>query len=128
MRSSRGMRIAAAAALAVYALVGCGPVQAETLAQDAELHSRPSAKSDALAVLGAGMPVVVLDARHKDWTLITAAGFEGYVRSAEIAPYNPWCTQGYPYSGSERYFQQGLTPVRTGPLGFLFGYHVSDPC
>ena len=65
---------------------------------------------------------------QKDWTLIAAAGFEGYVRSAEIAPYNPWCTEGCPYSGSERYFQQGLTPIRTGPLGFLFGYHVSDPC
>ncbi len=46
----------------------------------------------ALAMLGAGMPVVVLDARHKDWTLIAAVGFEGYVQSRTIAPYNPWCT------------------------------------
>ena len=126
MRSWREMSFAAAA-------LACGgvflaPARAETLAQDAELHSRPSVKSDALAVLGAGMPVVVLDARHNGWTLIAAAGFEGYVHSAEIAPYNPWCTQGYPYSGSERYFQDGATPIRTGPLGFLFGYHVADPC
>ncbi len=128
MRSWLEIRIAAAAALAASSVVGFAPAQAETLAQDAELHGRPSAKSEALAVLGAGMPVVVLDARHNGWTLITAAGFEGYVQSGTIAPYNPWCTQGYPYSGSERYFQQGLTPVRTGPLGFLFGYHVSEPC
>ena len=127
MRSWREMRFAAAAALACGG-VFLAPARAETLAQDAELHSRPSVKSDALAVLGAGMPVVVLDARQNGWTLIAAAGFEGYVRSAEIAPYNPWCTQGYPYSGSERYFQDGATPIRTGPLGFLFGYHVADPC
>jgi len=127
MQCSTRTRFAVAAALACAAVSLAG-AQAETLTQDAELHSRPSVKSDALAVLGAGMPVVVLDARQNGWTLIAAAGFEGYVRSAEIAPFNPWCTQGYPTSGSERYFQEGLTPIRTGPLGFLFGYHVSDPC
>jgi hypothetical protein len=123
MRPSVGMALAVAIALAFAA-----PAGAETLWQDAELHTRPSARSEALAVLGAGLPVVVLDARHKDWTLIAGGGFEGYVRSADIAPFNPWCTKGYPYSGSERYFQDFLTPVRTGPLGFLFGYHLSDPC
>ena len=127
MRSSLGMRFAVLAGLVGFSFAA-GPAQGETLAQNAELHSRPSAKSDALAVLGAGMPVVVLDASRNGWTLIAAAGFEGYVQSGAIAPFNPWCTKGYPYSGSERYFQQGLTPVRTGPLGFLFGYHVSDPC
>ncbi len=127
MRSSIGKAFAVAAASACAALFSA-PTRAETLRQDAELHTRPSAKSEAIAVLGAGMPVVVLERPHKDWTLIAGAGFEGYVRSADIAPFNPWCTQGYPYSGSERYFQDGLTPVRTGPLGFLFGYHVSDPC
>ena len=128
MRSSLGMTFALAAALAACSVVGLAPIRAETLAQDAELHIRPSVKSEALAVLGAGMPVIVLDARQNGWTLVAAAGFEGYVRSQQIAPFNPWCTEGYPYSGSERYFQQGLTPIRTGPLGFLFGYHVSDPC
>ena len=127
MRSWLEMKFAVAAALSC-ALAFVAPAQAETLAQDAELHSRPSAKSDAIAVLGAGMPVVVLDSRHQDWTLIAAAGFEGYVQSRQIAPFNPWCTEGYPYSGSERYFQEGVAPIRTGPLGFLFGYHVSQPC
>jgi hypothetical protein len=127
MRSSVGMGRAAALALASAALVASS-ARAETLRQDAELHSRPSARSQALVVLGAGTPVAVLGQPHKNWTLISGGGFEGYVRSADIAPFNPWCTQGYPYSGSERYFQDGLTPVRTGPLGFLFGYHVSDPC
>ena len=127
MRSSMKVKFTVAAALACAALA-FAPAQSQTLAQDAELHSRPSVRSDAIAVLGAGMPVVVLDARNNGWTLIAAAGFEGYVRSAAIAPYNPWCTQGYPYSGSERYFQEGVTPIRTNPLGFLFGYHVSEPC
>jgi len=127
MRSSIGMAFAVSVALACATFFAASS-RAETLRQDAELHTRPSAKSEALAVLGAGLPVVVLDSRHKNWTLIAGGGFEGYVRSADIAPFNPWCTEGYPYSGSERYFQDGLTPVRTGPLGFLFGYHVSQPC
>ena len=127
MRSSIGMGCAGALTLACAVLL-VSPTGAETLRQDAELHSRPTAKSEAIAVLGAGTPVVVLDRPHKAWTLISGSGFEGYVRSADIAPFNPWCTQGYPYSGSERYFQMNLIPVRTGPLGFLFGYHVSDPC
>ncbi|CAN3992391.1 SH3 domain-containing protein [Methylocystis bryophila] len=127
MRSSTRMKLAVSAALSCASLF-LAPAQAETLAQDAELHSRPSLKSDALAVLGAGMPVTVLDARRDGWTLVAGGGFEGYVRSGQIAPFNPWCTEGYPYSGSERYFQDGLTPVRTVPLGFLFGYHVSRPC
>jgi len=127
MRSWREMSFAVASALAC-AVASPAPSQSETLAQDAELHSRPSLKSDAIAVLGAGMPVVVLDARQNGWTLIAAAGFEGYVQSRQIAPFNPWCTEGYPYSGSERYFQENAIPIRTGPLGFLFGYHVSQPC
>ncbi len=125
MQSWPGIKLASAAAMA-WSVVSLA--SAETLARDAELHSRPSVKSEALAVLGAGMPVVVLDRPHKDWTLIAGGGFEGYVRSGDIAPFNPWCTQGYPYSGSERYFQMNVIPIRTGPLGFLFGYHVSDPC
>ncbi len=128
MRSWVERMFVVAAALALCSVAGVGPASAETLAQDAALHSRPSAKSEALVVLGAGMPVVVVEARRDGWTRIAGEGFEGYVRSAEIAPFNPWCTQGYPYSGSERYFQSGLTPIRTGPLGFLFGYHVSNPC
>ncbi len=121
----RGSAIAlAAASLSFFS----ASARAETLRQDAELHSRPTARSEAIAILGAGMPVVVLERPYKDWTLISGGGFQGYVRSADIAPFNPWCTQGYPYSGSERYFQMNLIPVRTGPLGFLFGYHVSDPC
>ena len=127
MRSSIGVACAGALALACAGLL-VSPACAETLRQDAELHSRPSARSETIAVLGAGMPVVALERPHKDWTLVSGGGFEGYVRSADIAPFNPWCTQGYPYSGSERYFQMNLIPVRTGPLGFLFGYHVSDPC
>jgi Bacterial SH3 domain len=126
MRASIAMILALAAIGGAF--IALAPARAETLAQDATLHSRPSAKSEALVVLGAGMPVVVLERPHKDWTRIAGEGFEGYVRSADIAPFNPWCTQGYPYSGSERYFQMNLIPIRTGPLGFLFGYHVSDPC
>jgi hypothetical protein len=127
MRSSLGMGFALVAML-VLAFVSFGPAWAETLARDAELRARPSAKSEPIAVLGAGMPIAVLEPQRNGWTLVAGGGFEGYVRSDTIAVYNPWCTEGYPYSGSERYFQESLTPVRTGPLGFLFGYHVSQPC
>ena len=108
-------------------VVFLAPARAETLARDAELYSRPSVKSDALTVLGAGMPVVVLDARQTAGRS-SPRPVSGLCAQRRDRARHPWCTQGYPYSGSERYFQDGATPIHHGPLGFLFGYHVADPC
>lgn len=124
MRRSMQMSFFAALALSFLA----APAPAETLATDAELHAKPSARSATLALLGAGLEVTVESARGDGWSRVSTGEFSGFVRSAAIAPYNPGCDLGYPYSGSARYFD-GLTAMRTsGPLGFFLGYHVARPC
>ena len=53
------------------------------------------------------MPVVVLERPQTRIGMPTSGGgFQGHcAQRREIATFSPWCTQGYPYSGSERYFQ-----------------------
>jgi len=124
MRPSRQSSFFAALALSFLA----APAPAETLAKDTELHAKPSARSATLAVLGAGLEVTVERARGDGWSRVSAGEASGWLRGSALAPYNPGCDLGYPYSGSARYFD-GLTALRTSePLGFIFGRHVSRPC
>jgi len=137
-------RIMMAMVLAGFAGGGCAlwtpPSRAETVATEAVLRERPSAKAQALAVLAAGAELIIESPRQgasRDWTFVTVSGLRGYVASAALSPQSyastlaaesPHCDLGYPYSGSSVYFT-GLTELRTSePLGALFGYHVQRPC
>ncbi len=85
--------------------------------------------------LDAGTEVAVERSEH-GWSLVSAPNMRGYLPSRVVrtatpqieTARNPNCDLGYPYSGSSAYFG-GLTELRTsGPLGALFGYHISRPC
>lgn len=127
MRLSRLTIIFGAWAWAAFALFAA-QAWAQKLAADAELHAKPSARSETLAVLAAGWEVTVEASRDDGWSKISAGEWRGWVQTTKLAPDNPHCDLGYPYSGSARYFE-GLTALRTSePLGFLLGYHVARPC
>ncbi len=97
------------------------------IATETNLRAKPGAKARTLAVLAPGVEVAVEGVRG-EWALVTLGELRGYVAGSAIAPYNPHCDLGYPYSGSSPYFT-GLTELRTSVLfGALFGYHPQRPC
>jgi hypothetical protein len=111
-----------------FAAVASAEAHADRILVETNLYARPSVRSAALVRLAPGTDVFLEDLGRNGWSRIAVGEFEGYVQTGALSPWNPWCDQGYPYSGSARYFE-GLTELRTStPLGFFFGDHVRRPC
>jgi hypothetical protein len=109
-----------------------------TLAQAVPLRLKPKLSHKIIETAPAGSSLILLQ-EDEEWSHIDFQGRRFYAPTAKLtmasqqtsatATDDPTCDYGYPYSGSNLFFDRPLAKLRhSEPLGFLFGYHRRSPC
>ncbi len=125
------------AALACLLLAGSASLaQVITLHEAVDLREQPRKKCPVTVTVPIGSELMILG-EGKDWVPVALNGRQYYAPAVQLiaatpsltpSP-DPTCDYGYPYSGSNQFFQRPLAQLRhSTPLGFLFGYHRFYPC
>ena len=109
-----------------------------TLSQSVPLRLKPAFSHKIIETAPAGASLILLQ-EEAEWSLVDFQGRRLYAPTAKLSPTlepssstatdDPTCDYGYPYSGSNIFFDRPLAKLRhSEPLGFLFGYHRRSPC
>lgn len=109
-----------------------------TLSQSVPLRLKPAFSHKIIATAPAGSSLILLQ-EEEEWSGVDFQGRRLYAPTAKLstareqssstATDDPTCDYGYPYSGSNLFFDRPLAKLRhSEPLGFLFGYHRRSPC
>ncbi|GDX37915.1 hypothetical protein LBMAG20_01300 [Methylocystaceae bacterium] len=109
-----------------------------TLTQAVPLRLKPKLSHKIIETAPAGSSLILLQ-EDEEWSHIDFQGRRFYAPTAKLtmasqqtsatATDDPTCDYGYPYSGSNLFFDRPLAKLRhSEPLGFLFGYHRRSPC
>ena len=109
-----------------------------TLSQSVPLRLKPAFSHKIIETAPAGASLILLQ-EEAEWSLVDFQGRRLYAPTANLSPTlepssstatdDPTCDYGYPYSGSNLFFDRPLAKLRhSEPLGFLFGYHRRSPC
>ena len=109
-----------------------------TLSQSVPLRLKPAFSHKIIETAPAGAPLILLQ-EEAEWSRVDFQGRRLYAPTAKLSPTlepssstatdDPTCDYGYPYSGSNLFFDRPLAKLRhSEPLGFLFGYHRRSPC
>lgn len=109
-----------------------------TLSQSVPLRLKPAFSHKIIETAPAGASLILLQ-EEAEWSLVDFQGRRLYAPTAKLSPTlepssstatdDPTCDYGYPYSGSNLFFDRPLAKLRhSEPLGFLFGYHRRSPC
>lgn len=134
------LRAAFLASVGALFFVGEARAQTVTLSQALELRAGPGARYRLLATAPAGAALTP-EPDGAEWTRVDYKGRSYYADSRRLIAASggdspsqsltadPTCDYGYPYSGSNLFFDRPLAKLRhSEPLGFLFGYHRRNPC
>lgn len=109
-----------------------------TLSQSVPLRLKPAFSHKIIETAPAGASLILLQ-EEAEWSRVDFQGRRLYAPTAKLSPTlepssstatdDPTCDYGYPYSGSNLFFDRPLAKLRhSDPLGFLFGYHRRSPC
>ncbi len=109
-----------------------------TLSQSVPLRLKPAFSHKIIETAPAGASLILLQ-EEAEWSRVDFQGRRLYAPTAKLSPTlepssstatdDPTCDYGYPYSGSNLFFDRPLAKLRhSEPLGFLFGYHRRSPC
>ncbi len=109
-----------------------------TLSQSVPLRLKPAFSHKIIETAPAGTSLILLQ-EEAEWSRVDFQGRRLYAPTAKLSPTlepssstatdDPTCDYGYPYSGSNLFFDRPLAKLRhSEPLGFLFGYHRRSPC
>ena len=109
-----------------------------TLSQSVPLRLKPALSHKIIQTAPAGSSLILLQ-EEEEWSHVDFQGRRFYAPTEKLTPAreqtsssstdDPTCDYGYPYSGSNLFFDRPLAKIRhSEPLGFLFGYHRRSPC